>query len=427
MGLWDNIVLAVASLKSRKMRALLTMLGIIIGIGSVIAIVTVGDSLTGSITTSMAGLGASNITVSLTEKSSEDEESETFGVGGYMFGRSSPEESDLISEEMIAEYRYAYSSFISSIQLTESAGSAEVTNKDSSASVSITGVNADYFTDNELDIKTGRLIKQEDIDGEKKVCVVSESFVEAVLSEVSDPIGERVAVPINNSFAYFYIVGVYAEEEDTSALSSMLSSGSTNMYLPISTVKKLTGASDGYQSITVVAASGIDTLELADATTEFFASFYTRNMSYTASASSMEEMLDTINEMLSTVTLAIAAIAAISLLVGGIGVMNIMLVSITERTREIGTRKALGATNGAIRLQFIVESMIICLIGGIIGILSGVGLGVLASNLLGYPARASTLWICIAVGFSMIIGVFFGYYPANKAAKMDPIEALRYE
>ena len=126
-------------------------------------------------------------------------------------------------------------------------------------------------------------------------------------------------------------------------------------------------------------------------------------------------------------SLAIAVIAGISLLVGGIGVMNIMLVSITERTREIGTRKALGATNGSIRLQFIVESVIICIIGGVIGILVGLALGAAGANLLGYPASPSVGSIVTAVTFSAAIGVFFGYYPANKAARLDPIEALRYE
>ena len=159
----------------------------------------------------------------------------------------------------------------------------------------------------------------------------------------------------------------------------------------------------------------------------FFASFYTRNESYTATASSMESMLEEMTGMLNTVKLAISAIAAISLLVGGIGVMNIMLVSITERTREIGTRKALGAPGFAIRMQFITEAVVICLVGGALGVALGVGLGAAGAGLLGYAAKPSLTAIGLAVGFSMLIGVFFGYYPASKAAKMDPIDALRYE
>ncbi len=144
-------------------------------------------------------------------------------------------------------------------------------------------------------------------------------------------------------------------------------------------------------------------------------------------AESMDSMIGETTSSLDMIKLAISIIAAISLLVGGIGVMNIMLVSVTERTREIGTRKALGAKNIAIRVQFIVESMIICLFGGVIGVILGTTLGRLGSTLLGAPGWPSVSIVLIAVGFSMGIGVFFGYYPANKAAKLDPIEALRYE
>ena len=141
----------------------------------------------------------------------------------------------------------------------------------------------------------------------------------------------------------------------------------------------------------------------------------------------MESMTESMSDMIGTVSIAISFIAGISLLVGGIGVMNIMLVSVTERTREIGTRKALGATNNNIRLQFVVESVIICLIGGAIGILLGAIMGYVGSGLLHNAVLPSVGSIVLAFSFSLAVGVFFGYYPANKAAKMDPIEALRYE
>ena len=155
--------------------------------------------------------------------------------------------------------------------------------------------------------------------------------------------------------------------------------------------------------------------------------YYKDNKNFEISAMSMESIIESMTSMLSTVALAIAAIGGISLLVGGIGVMNIMLVSITERTREIGTRKALGATNGSIRLQFITEAMVLCLVGGILGIVLGIVVAAFATNLMGYAVRPSAAGILISVSFSALIGVFFGYYPASKAAKLNPIEALRYE
>lgn len=159
----------------------------------------------------------------------------------------------------------------------------------------------------------------------------------------------------------------------------------------------------------------------------FLNKYYKNNKNFQITSMSMESMLSTVDTMMGTLNIAIAVIAGISLLVGGIGVMNIMLVSVTERTREIGTRKAIGATNGDIRMQFVVESVIICVIGGIFGIILGTLLGYFGSSLLGVVALPSLPYVALAVGFSMAIGIFFGYYPANKAAKLDPIEALRYE
>ena len=201
----------------------------------------------------------------------------------------------------------------------------------------------------------------------------------------------------------------------------------TDVYIPLSTAKQLAGADDGYASITIVANPEIDSANFATVATNYLNKYYADNQNFRVSSMSMESMLSTVDTMMETVNIAIAVIAGISLLVGGIGVMNIMLVSVTERTREIGTRKAIGATNGHIRIQFVTESVIICLIGGVIGIILGTALGCFGAKLLGVTAFPSLWHIALAVGFSMAIGIFFGYYPANKAAKLDPIEALRYE
>ncbi len=178
----------------------------------------------------------------------------------------------------------------------------------------------------------------------------------------------------------------------------------------------------------VQAARGTDAKQLGEELETWFnQNYYRNNDSFEVNTFSMAAVISSMTSMLSTISLAIAVIAGISLLVGGIGVMNIMLVSITERTREIGTRKALGATNASIRFQFITESVVICLLGGFIGIGLGLSLSLAATVMLGYEAAPSIPGIMFSVVFSMAIGVFFGFYPANKAAKMEPVDALRYE
>ena len=183
----------------------------------------------------------------------------------------------------------------------------------------------------------------------------------------------------------------------------------------------------GYPSFTVSKVPTVESSDLRSRIQIFFDRYYHTNRIFEVTTSSMENMMKELTSLLDKISIGISVIAGIALLVGGIGVMNIMLVSISERTREIGTRKALGATNGSIRLQFIIEAMVLCLIGGIIGVIIGVSGGSLAAKLMEAEAHPSVSSIVESVGFSMAIGLFFGYYPANKAAKMNPIDALTYE
>lgn len=422
MQLFDNIRLAFSSLWANKLRALLTMLGIIIGIGSVIAIVTLGDSLTGSITDSLQGFGINNITVSLQRKS---EDAETTGGAVRMFGMENPSSEDLFTNAMIEEFRTAYPDEIYAIALSQSLGGGQVQQDDTTVQVTAMGVNEEYALANNVNLLHGRFVK--DSDGERQIAVVSDVFCESVFgTSGASVLGQEFELSVNGQLLRFYVAGVY-EYDDDGFVSMTGSDPVTELYLLLEAAQKLSGGETGYQSFTVVASTDTDTTAFLEQVESFFASFYTRNESYTATASSMESMLEEMTGMLNTVKLAISAIAAISLLVGGIGVMNIMLVSITERTREIGTRKALGAPGFAIRMQFITEAVVICLVGGALGVALGVGLGAAGAGLLGYAAKPSLTAIGLAVGFSMLIGVFFGYYPASKAAKMDPIDALRYE
>lgn len=429
MLILENLWLALTSLVANKMRALLTMLGIIIGIGSVIAIMTVGDSITTSVTTSMQSMGANNITVGLQKKSTEDEVTESgMRFEGGSRDRSLSEE-DYITDEMLEELERTYPQEIDSISLSESVGSGTAEDGKLYANISITGVNTGYLEANELDMLAGRSLTEVDQEKAKKVAVVSDKLVNNLFQgDNQAALGEVIEVTLNNNFYTYYIVGVYEYTASAFGFSSDSEEDiSTDVYIPLKTAQTQNHNTSGYSQFTVLTSVNTDSSEFLDKIENFFQQYYAKNENYQISAFSMESIISTMTEMLSTISVAIAIIAGISLLVGGIGVMNIMLVSITERTREIGTRKALGATNGSIRFQFIMESVVICLFGGFIGIVLGLVLGAVAVSIMGYEATPSVGGIIFSVTFSILIGIFFGYYPANKAAKMNPIEALRYE
>lgn len=426
MNILENIRLAWEGLKSNKMRALLTMLGIIIGISSVIAILTVGDGMSGQITSSMSTLGASNITISLQARNRNNTSSfsTAFGrVGG------NPETKDLISQDMIDQFVDRFPEDIVGVGLNESAGSGQAQDGRKYANVSVIGTNTQFAEINNLELLRGRYLNQRDIDGYRNLCVVSDKLVSKMFEgDMSLALGQELKVNLSNEYHVFSIVGVYKYEQ--SALNMSFSSDedlTTSLYIPVTTAKKMTGAESGYRSFTAMVAGETDPITFADTASNFFNRFYKNNADYQIAATSMESITEQINSIMDSVSIALSVIAGISLLVGGIGVMNIMLVSVTERTREIGTRKALGATNNNIRLQFVVESTIVCLFGGFIGVILGGIMGYFGSSLLGESVFPSVSSILLATGFSIGIGVFFGYYPANKAAKLDPIEALRYE
>lgn len=428
MLIWENIKIACKALFSNKLRALLTMLGIIIGIGSVIAIMTVSESLTTSISDSFQEMGANNITVGLSAKSEEEEvraDGMRFGAGNR---NASITEDDRITDAMLQKMKKTFQNRISAVAISESAGSATVEKDGDSASLNVSGVNKDYFRSDKVTLLAGRSIKKADLEGNKHVIMVSDQMVETLFDgDNESALWQKISLNIDGNYQDFYIVGVYQYESE-GTVSDSSEDVTTNAYIPLTTAKKIMHSDDGYTQFTIVTDTSVSSVsDFADQIETFFTPYYMSNDNYEIATSTMESMTESMSEMIRTVSLAISLIAGISLLVGGIGVMNIMLVSITERTREIGTRKALGATNGSIRLQFIIESMVLCVVGGCLGIALGLILGSVAASVLGYSATAPVAAIMIAVLFSMVVGVFFGYYPANKAARLDPIEALRYE
>ncbi|MBQ9427976.1 MAG: ABC transporter permease [Clostridia bacterium] len=418
MNFLENIRLAWEGIRAGKMRAFLTMLGIIIGIGSVIGILTVGNGLTNGISEQMSAFGASNVYLMLQRKSTDRE-----GVGRRY------SDSDLMTDEMIEGLRARYPSQIKSVSLSENVGTGQAKKSKLYANISVLGINADYLSVNDTEILKGRGISDADNDGNKMNAVVSDKLVNNMFDgDAQAALGEEAVAYIGQNIYTFRIVGVYKYEASAMSFSNSADEDvQTDLYIPLSTAKKLTGAAEGYSLVTLVTAADVDSKNFAAVAENYINRFYTDNRDFGVTSMSMESVMETVDSMMDTLSIAIAVIAGISLLVGGIGVMNIMLVSVTERTKEIGTRKAIGATNADIRLQFVTESVIICVIGGVLGILLGALLGYIGSSLLGSVALPELSHIVLAVGFSMAIGIFFGYYPANKAAKLNPVDALRYE
>ncbi len=417
MFIKENVMLAIAGLKSNKMRSLLTMLGIIIGISSVIAIVSIGESMKLAELKNMEQYGFSNIDCYINQKTSVSVELE---------------DSDMISMDDVDNIREKFSNKIEGISIQEGWGeSGYVKGKTrKTANISLSGTNEDYGSISKVKIQKGRYISKKDVKSNRRVAVVSDKLTGRVFKSNTNPIGKEITLQIDEETQVFTIVGVYKYEKSMGMAGSIGPDEDleTDMYIPVTTRQEiLRQKQKNFNYIQIKPKNEVDSNELVVEIQAYFDKIYRNNKNFEVQCQTYKDEMELFTQQLNLIEGVIAVIAAISLLVGGIGVMNIMLVSVTERTREIGTRKALGAKGSHIRMQFITEAVIICAIGGAIGVSLGIALGALACKIMDNPFSLSIGTVFISLIFSMAIGVFFGYYPAKKAAKLDPIEALRYE
>lgn len=441
MYIFENIRLAFDSLVNNKLRSLLTMLGIIIGISSVITITTIGSSLKTTLANTLASAGNNGFYLNYSRLPDED--------GNYDY--TTPISKDYyVTNDMLKEMTER---FDGKYQICSEAGLGTGTirnSKGQTLSVGLEGMSEGTMIAEKsvLRLIGGRYLNDADDQQHKHACVVSDIFVQQYFQDGSDPIGASINVDvIGLCNTDFVIVGVFkfpAAYEKTIDPGTSLMDRSTLMCIPYHVALDLSGQEEEvnrYPQINV-RDSSYDAESCKAELQSFFNEKFANNDMLSVIVKSDQEDMEQLDMVLTIITVVISIIAAISLLVGGIGVMNIMLVSITERTREIGVRKAIGAQSTTIRNQFLIEAIIMCLSGGgigiMLGILNGLLVGIIGTKLINYffplyaelvtiQIQPSIAAILLSVFFSILIGVFFGTYPASKAAKMNPIDALRYE
>lgn len=416
MWVVEYICLALSGIKTNKARAMLTMLGIIIGITSVISISSIGNTISGSVGDSMSFLGTQNITVNLDQKSNELSVAST----------DIPDRDKLTASELNSTLR-KFRNGIDSLAVEHVVGDADCKTNKKPFSFVVKGVDEGYFSVNDVQVQYGRKIQQKDVDAQKRVIIISDMLSNKLFGRESDPCGKELRFQISGHEYSYTVIGTYVYKESLLGSNYDGEEVVTDGYIPISSAQKITGATLGlYSGFTIRAASGVAVEDLSDKVSAYLNEIHKSSI-YEVSCFSTKALVSEFSSILSTLTTGLSVIGAISLVVGGIGVMNIMLVSVSERTKEIGIRKAMGATRASIRLQFLIESVIICLIGGILGICLGLAAAAVIAILMNVKFASPLKAIVVATTFSVSIGLFFGIYPADLAARKKPIDALKFE
>ena len=405
MNFFESIRVSLRALRANKLRSALTMLGMIIGVAAVIAMVGIGNGATASITSQIQGLGSNLLTVSSGQSNS----------GGVRGGAGS---SNTLTMTDVTKIQIGTA--VKAVAPVASSN-AQVVLGSGNTSTSITGTTADYEVIKNVTLASGRYLTQNDVDSSARVAVLGPTVVTNLMGDANASVIGKI-IKINN--VPFQVIGVTTATGSTGFMSS-----DDMITAPITTVQERLIGKKNVRSI-LVSATSADLMQTAqDQITAALHKAHKiqpgKNDDFTVQ--NQADMLATMTGVTQTLTMLLGGIAGISLLVGGIGIMNIMLVSVTERTREIGIRKAIGAKGMDILLQFLIEAVVLSVFGGGIGIALGYGGSNLAGQALKMSTSISMTSVFVAFGFSAAIGILFGVFPARKAAAMDPIDALRYE
>ena len=407
MSLGETAKISFRALKANKTRSALTMLGIVIGVMAVIIMFAVGNGANKQISEQFASLGSNILMV----RPGADQ-----GPGGGA-------RSEVAT--LVVEDAYAMVEHCSAVAYAAPVygGKAQTVYGNANYPASVTGTTQDYFTIQDWELASGRIFTDQDVRSATKVCVIGQTIVKELFGW-EDPLGKIIRV----KKVPMMIIGVLQELGDSPRGDDQ----DAVVVIPVTTALRRLFSPPKPDSVSMISVKALDEnhLDLAQEQIEDLLELRHKirpGQDRDFTVRNLTQFVESAKSATAVMTLLLTAVAGISLLVGGIGIMNIMLVSVTERTREIGIRMAIGAKSGDIRLQFLVEALTLSLLGGVAGILLGMGGSHTISSVFGWATEVSLMSILLSFGFSGFVGIFFGYYPAYKASLLNPIEALRYE
>ncbi len=400
MNIYEAFKLSIEAIWLNKMRSMLTMLGLIIGISSVVTIVSLGNGTQDEIKSNLESLGVNTVYINYSRNIIQ-----------------SP--SDKLKLEDVDKIMASFADSLDGV-VPSISRYASIVEDISDPDVNLTGINEYFSSIKDLEIISGRFINDFDIAGYKSNILIGSSLAQSLFGD-GEAISNKIFIKSGNNTSSYNVVGVYKSEENETGYSA------EEVYLPYTTMDMKFSLNGEVSSLILAVKEDKDPNEIGESVIEFIERSNDNAGVGKYSSFSAVEKIEMMTSTLGTMTLFVSSIAGVSLVVGGIGVMNIMLVSVTERTREVGIRKALGAKYLDIMLQFLMEAVTISLLGGLIGSILGIVFIKIGGNIIGVSASLSLNSLFLALIFSISIGVFFGIYPARRAAILNPIDALRYE